>query len=52
MSECVSVCVCVWGGGGIRGNKKEIKIKGSVGYLSIHSQVCQTKKYPFFAMLT
>ena len=35
-----SVCVCVWG---IRGNKNENKSKGSVGYLFVLSQVCQTK---------
>ena len=37
---CVCVCVCVWG------YKRKLKTnsnKGSVGYLSILPQVCQTK---------
>ena len=37
------VCVCVCLGGIKRGNKKENKSKGSVGYFSVLSQVCQTK---------
>ena len=37
---CVCVCVCL---GVIRKQKKQNKNKGSVGYLSILPQVCQTK---------
>ena len=47
------VCVCVGGGGGGGGERKQKqnKSKGSVGYMSVLSRVCQTKTSNFVTTL-